>query len=100
MAVEPLLRDLTGSARVTLMGPTVVPLDEPLVVNETSRASGATYYWPSSDGIEMDVYDSLSALISIGGEHTISYPQWTGTYSDWASTKNDVLRIMEGRWQT
>jgi hypothetical protein len=70
IAQSPAYDALTGSEKVTQTSAIYPPIDEPIVISETSRASGATYYWPSSDGIEMDAYDSLTTLMSITGATT------------------------------
>jgi hypothetical protein len=60
---------LTDSIKVTILSALYPPLEEPLVISETSRNTG-TYYWPSSDGITLDGYDSILSRFSVIGATT------------------------------
>lgn len=65
------LDDLTGAIRVAVQSALYPPLDEILIINDTSKTTaGSPYYGPSSDGVVVDGYDIITFDISLTGATT------------------------------
>lgn len=70
-----------------------VPAEE---LVDTTNIAAATYYYPSSDGLEMEEYDHLSIQMVMSGGVTVTIEAWNDDAGDVIDITKSALSMLNG----